>query len=160
MTRFDVMHFLRQFLLLLLLGTPCVGAALEAAECRPLQPAEGEYRGPKRFDRGLLWKVSGEEGRPSWLFGTIHVGDESVLALPAEVTRALDEAGVFAMEVLPDPAQMIQLAALMRFDDGKTLPELMPERVYRRTVEILAAYHLPEQVVAAMKPWAAFLTMS
>lgn len=160
MIKSDVWLRLKRLLLLLFLGTPAAAPALEAEDCRPLQAADAEYEGPARFDEGLLWKLSKDGAEPSWLFGTIHVGDAAVLALPAEVDAALEESGAFAMEVLPDPMEMLQLAALMRFDDGRTLPDIVSASLYRRTVEILAAYHLPEEIVAAMKPWAAFLTMS
>jgi uncharacterized protein YbaP (TraB family) len=157
----DMKNILKRLVLWLLLLVP--GAASAAAldgECRPLETGEPEYEGPARFDRGTLWKLSRAGSEPSWLFGTIHMGDEAVLALPEEVTTALAETGVFAMEVVPDVAQSLELATLMHFTDGRTLAGLVPDSLYRRAVEILSAYHLPEQVVAAMKPWAAFLVMS
>lgn len=148
-----------RLLWLLLLAAAPAAAALDQG-CRPLQPAEAEYEGPEEFGTGLLWRVSGDAAEASYLFGTIHVGDPAVLDLPDEVGGALDGSSVFAMEVLPEPAQMLVFSTLMFFNDGRRLDGLLPDHLYRRTVEILNAYALPEQAVAGMKPWAAFLTMS
>jgi uncharacterized protein YbaP (TraB family) len=145
--------------LALLAGLAPPAAALDAG-CRPLQAAEADYDGPPEFDNGLLWRINGATGEPSYLFGTIHVGDPAVLELPDAVSGALDESSAFAMEVLPDPAQMVMFSSLMFFGDGRRLDQLLPGHLYARTVEILNGYQLPEQAVAGMKPWAAFLTMS
>src|SRR5690606_13751281 len=159
MTGPDVNALLKRLLLSLFLLSP--GAAwADLPGCRPLGEGAPEYEGPARFDRGMLWKISREDVEPSFLFGTIHMGDEAILALPEEVSDALAKTVVFAMEVVPDPAQSMMLASLMHFTDGRTLEELVPGDLYRRAVEILAAYHVPEQAVVAMKPWAAFLVMS
>jgi uncharacterized protein YbaP (TraB family) len=147
------------FALALLAGIAPPAGALEQG-CRPLQAAEAEFDGPAEYDRGLLWRISGDSADPSYLFGTIHVGDPAVLDLPDPVSSALADSSVFAMEVLPDAAQMLLFSSLMFFGDGQRLDQLLPENLYARTVEILNGYQLPEQAVAGMKPWAAFLTMS
>jgi hypothetical protein len=155
------MTALERFLIALaLLGALVPPAAALDEGCRPVLEAEVEYDGPPEFDRGLLWRVSGGGTEPSYVFGTIHVGDPEVLALPQPVGSALDASSVFAMEVLPEPAQMLMFSSLMFFGDGQRLDELLPENLYFRTVEILNGYQLAEQVIAGMKPWAAFLTMS
>lgn len=146
----------------LMLGGSAYGAqgASGAAECRPFQVVEGEYLGPSAFDHGLLWKVTWDGAIPSFLFGTIHVADEEVVNLPEPVSEALNDSSVFVMEVLPDAAQILVMAELMFFNDGRQLSELLSAPLYERTVEILGAYHLAEEAVATMKPWAAFLTIS
>lgn len=151
--------FERTLMALALLIAAAPAAALETG-CRPLQEAAPRYDGPPEFDHGLLWRISSRTAEPSYLYGTIHVGDSAVLDLPEAVSGALDQSSVFAMEVLPDPAQMITFSSLMFFGDGQRLDQLLPANLYERTVEILNGYQLPEQAVAAMKPWAAFLTMS
>lgn len=131
-----------------------------ADECRPLKVVDGGYRGPAEFDHGLLWKLSRNGSSASFLFGTIHVADEKIVNLPAPVSEALDHSGTFVMEVVPDPEQVLQMFDLMYFNDEQRLDGLLSKSIYARTVEILSSYNLPEESIAAMKPWAAYLTMS
>jgi len=145
--------------LALLAGAAPSAVALDQG-CRALQEAEIAWDGPPEYDNGLLWKITGAAGEASYLFGTIHVGDPAVLDLPEAVGSALDGSAAFAMEVLPDPAEMLTFSTLMFFSDGQRLDQLLPANLYARTVDILQGYSLPEQAVAGMKPWAAFLTMS
>lgn len=145
--------------LALLAGVPLPASAQEEG-CRPLLEAEADWGGPPEYDEGLLWKISGASGEPSYLFGTIHVGDPAILDLPGPVGSALDGSSAFAMEVLPDASQMIAFSTLMFFADGQRLDQFLPAGLYARTVEILGTYDLPEQIVSVMKPWAAFMTMS
>ena len=155
------MRFLRRFCaagLSLLLAAP-VHAALSEPECRPVQEAAGEFVGSDEFGKGLLWKVSGP-GSENYVFGTIHVADESITTLPERVDGAFNASSRFVMEVVPDLEQTMGLYGSMFFQDGQTLDQLLSKPLYRRTVEILGSYNLPEQAVAGMKPWAAFLTMS
>lgn len=129
-------------------------------ECRSLRITAGEYEGPGEYDRGLLWKIDKAGREPSYIFGTIHVADETIVNLPDAVQRQLQSSKRFAMEALPEPGDAMLLSAMMFFDDGRRLMDVVPAAVYDKTVEILSAYHLPEEVIAMMKPWAAFVTMS
>ena len=128
--------------------------------CRPYHVVDVAYDGPHRFDSGLLWKVSRSGAPDSYLFGTIHVADESITTLPDPVSEAFARADSFIMEVLPDPDQIVLLSSMMFFGDGRRLNDMVPAGIFAGAAGILEAYHLPEQAVSAMKPWAAFLTMS
>ena len=64
------------------------------------------------------------------------------------------------MEALPEPNEAMLLSAMMFFDDGRKLTDVIPVEIYNKAVEILSAYHIPEEVIERMKPWAAFVTMS
>jgi len=130
------------------------------SECRPIQIDEGTYPGPNKFSRGLLWKIKKHGVDPSHIFGTIHVSNEEILSRFGGIETILAESDVFIMEALPDPEQMFLLRQMMFFSDGKKLDELISPRIFSRTVEVLTAHHLDEQVVSIMKPWAAYLTMS
>lgn len=155
-----MIRYWRELLLLLLgLGAAPVGAD-EAPECRPLQPGAVEYEGPARFDKGLLWEVRAPGGGTSHLFGTIHVADESIVNLPEPVSERFAASRTFVMEVVPEMEELVQMAALMYFDDGGKLDALVSPPLYQRVVQILSAYNLPEEAIAAMRPWSAYLTMS
>lgn len=152
-------HWRELLLLLLGLGAAPAGAD-DAPECRPLQPGNVEYDGPARFDRGLLWEVRAPGGGASHLFGTIHVADEEIVDLPEPVSARFTASRTFVMEVVPQVEELVEMAALMYFDDGGKLDALVSPPLYQRVVQILAAYNLPEEAIVSMRPWSAYLTMS
>lgn len=131
-----------------------------APQCEPLKLVQGYASKPVKYGKGILWKISRQGVSDSYLFGTIHVADQRILDLPAPVSRALDQSRVFVMEALPDLEQAATLSGMMFFQDGDRLDKLVTAQVYTRTVDILKDYMIPEQVVAIMKPWAAYLTMN
>ncbi|TAJ92222.1 MAG: TraB/GumN family protein [Gammaproteobacteria bacterium] len=134
--------------------------ALEAPECRGLELAAYSYSGPAIYDRGLLWRIEGNAATPSHLFGTIHVADREILAIPTPVSEALAASKVFVMETLPDLEQLAALPELLFFQQGESLRKLISRPLFDRTAEILEAYFLSPENVSRIKPWAAFLTMN
>ena len=148
-------------LLLGLLLAPLSRAEMfNAPECRPFTLNEQQPQGFGKFSRGLLWEIKRDGVAPSHLFGTIHISDPAVLALPELVTDALDNSSTYVMELLPEPDQMMTISGMMFFPDEKRLNHFVSQPVFSRTVEILADYQLNAQAIAVMKPWAAMMTMS
>ena len=135
-------------------------ASMPPAECRPLHVVKGDYDGPRRFDKGLLWKISRPGTAPSYLFGTIHVGDEAVTRLPEVVSTSLKDSRIFVMEALPGMDDSTRLSQMMFFDDHRRLADFISGPMFHRVVAILGAYHLTEETVSLLKPWAAYVTMS
>lgn len=112
------------------------------------------------FGKGLLWKVDKAGLAPSYLFGTIHSGDERVARLPPPVKKAFDRSDVFVMEVIPDPSLAARMRQAMVFSDGHDLKGLVSESVYRGAVKALSHYDIPEGVADRLKPWAIASTLS
>ena len=148
------------FLLLAFLSPLESVAELIAPECEVLEEQEEIVAATGDYDNGLLWKISKAGSPHSYVFGTIHVSDELIVNLPEEVNRALNQAKSFAMEVVPEPSEMMTFASLMYFSDGQKLSDLISKPLFDEVVRLLASYHLPEEAVELLKPWAAFLTMS
>ena len=144
------------FLLLFLAGS-LLSAELD---CRPLQIKEIPYPGPDEFGQGLLWKVTRENLPPSYVFGTIHVADRNVSAQLDKIRDLLADSEVFIMEAIPEPGGIALLRQMMFFNDGTKLQDVISADLYAKTLAVLSAYHLRETDVSAMKPWAAYLTMS
>ena len=152
---------LNKWVLLLAFFSPHASATeLIAPECQVLEEYEEITAATGEFDNGLLWKISKAGSPHSYVFGTIHVSDESIVKLPEEVIGALNQAKTFAMEVVPEPSEIMTIASLMYFSDGQKLSDLISEPLFDEVVRLLASYHLPEEAVELLKPWAAFLTMS
>ena len=126
-----------------------------AEQCEPLLE-DRATNADIPYAQGLLWRIS-KGGKASHLFGTMHVSDTEITTLPAPVERALNESERFVMEALPEPGQAYDM---MFFADGDRLSNHVAAPIFERTKEILGVYRMPPEAVAAMKPWAAFLTMS
>lgn len=52
---------------------------------------------------GRFWKITAPGGQISWLWGTYHVSERRLLALPQELREVLETADVVALEFNPQP---------------------------------------------------------
>ncbi len=111
------------------------------------------------FDAGLLWKVERSGIAASYLFGTMHSDDPSVVALPAPVERAFAESKSLTLEVVLDTTSLLGMTSALLMRDGKTLELLVGPGLYERSVEAMSARGIPEMLVAHMKPWAVAITL-
>ncbi len=111
------------------------------------------------FDRGLLWKIDGKGSAPSYLFGTMHSEDPQVVHLPAPVQQAFDGSRAVTLEVILDPESLLAMASGFMLGDGTTLEAHIGAPLYRRAVDAMAPYGIPEIVVSNMKPWAVAVTL-
>ena len=150
----------RSCLALVLLLFWAGAAPAEDFACRPLQVSETPYSGPDEYGQGLLWQVTRTGAPPSHVFGTIHVAERHVSAQLDKVRDVLAGSEVFVMEAIFDPDAIESLRGMMFFTDGARLQDVISAGLFTETLEILRAYHVREADLAAMKPWAAYLTMS
>lgn len=112
------------------------------------------------YEHGLLWRIEGAGPSPSYVFGTIHSEDSRVLALPSSVQAVFDRTGVYVMEANVDGEAMLTMASSMMFADGRTLQQVVGDRLYAKAVAAAADYGLPDFAVQSMKPWALAMTLS
>lgn len=146
---------------LLLLGAGLASAAPATwNDCRPGQEVAQEEVKPLVYADALLWKISTGGQAPSYIFGTIHVSDPRIAALPVPVHEALNSARVFVMETLPDPQESMKFSEMMYFHDGKKLRDYLDEDLFSRTAAILDDYQVASESIVFMQPWAAFIIMS
>jgi uncharacterized protein len=113
----------------------------------------------RRFDRGVLWRVTRDGTRPSTVFGTIHVTDPRVAELPGPVRRALDGARSVTLEFVPDPYTRERFMEAAMFLDRQTLEGTIGTEDFERAVEVLAPIGLPREVVNKLKPWGVLLNL-
>lgn len=88
-------------------------------------------------ERPFLYRIEGTT--PSFLYGTIHVPDERVLALPRAVRLALKRADVLATELRFDPETRRVLKAGLSLPDGQTLADVAGPVLYGRLERYLAS---------------------
>jgi hypothetical protein len=111
------------------------------------------------FDKGLLWRVEKPGSAPNYLFGTMHLADKRVTALPEVVRKQFDSARSFAMEVAADQSNIAALAARMVYLDGRDLPGVAGEDLFRKIVPLTAGLGLPPEMARLFKPWAMVLLL-
>jgi len=120
---------------------------LALAACAPAQ-AKTEVR-PTAHP--FLWRIEGKV--PSWLYGTIHLPDPRVTALPDEVVKAIHRADVLLTEIDLGAKTRAAAQAASLLPEGKTLADVLPEDLYERLERYLASKRFPLAGVAKMKPW-------
>ncbi|MBG7606971.1 MAG: TraB/GumN family protein, partial [Verrucomicrobia bacterium] len=92
----------------------------------------------KHPEKPLLWKVDGKGlERPSYLFGTIHLGAEEVTTLHPEARKAFESADAVYTEVPMDAASQLAAAPMMMRKDGQALNDALGEEISARLDEEL-----------------------
>lgn len=112
------------------------------------------------YDRGLLWAVTSPGGERSYVLGTIHSGEPSVLELKPPVEQAFSESKHYVMELIPDAAAMTNLQASMVYPSGEQLADALPEKLYRQVVAAMAERGMPEASTSRMRPWVLLMILN
>lgn len=137
--------FLRLFGLLTLVLTGIAGA--------------GEKKHP---DQPLLWKVEGKGlKKPSWLFGTIHIGEGPIANLHPAAAKAFDGADGLFTEVPMDMATQLGLAKHFIRKDGKSLSDAIGAELSKQLDSELKAINpaLDSTPFQALKTWTVAVTL-
>jgi uncharacterized protein YbaP (TraB family) len=124
--------------------------ALGSAAARDADPA---------FTAGLLWRVSKPGVKDSFVFGTIHLPDPRVNAVPKAVEESLAQSGTLAMELIPGVIADGRVFDLELLDDGRTLESLIGPEAFARVRGELGGREIPDRVIAQLKPWAALVKL-
>jgi uncharacterized protein YbaP (TraB family) len=109
-------------------------------------------------ERPFLYRIEGTP--PSFLYGTVHVPDERVLALPRSVRLALGRSDVVVTEVLLDADSQMQAAQAALLPVGKGLSEILPPELYARARSYLEARGLPIEAFEQQKVWAVAMQLT
>jgi uncharacterized protein YbaP (TraB family) len=135
---------------------PAASGPVEAAASAAMAP-----KGP------FLWRVDGSA--PLYLFGTIHVPDDRVLALAPSVVKAFDDSAAVYTEIPMDSATQLGVMGKVMLPEGTQLSEVIGQRLYDRMTaaaeKTLGAEHaalggILGPLFQRMKPWAAMSQLS
>lgn len=155
-----VCRFLVSFLLPCFLILPLwTGAPLAAVPAKK-SIADVAPESASRFTKGLLWKIDSPKVPASYVFGTIHSDDKRVTALPEPVAQSLNDSKRFVMEAIVDGDALVSMAEVMFFNDGRSLEQVIGQKLYRDTVKALTARGMPTQGIEKQKPWAVMIALS
>jgi uncharacterized protein len=135
--------------------SPLVRAAAAAAAAQPVKAP-------------LLWRIDGPV--PTYLFGTIHVPDELVTALPRTVEQAFESSSAVFTEIPMDGATQLGVMSKVLLPGDQTLGDVLGQPLYARfsaAVQRSLPKDAPPGMAAAitamlgrMKPWAAMSQLS
>ena len=131
-----------------------------ALDCEPLPATGSVARHSGRFDRGLLFQVTKAGYPESHVFGTIHVGDPRVLALPKPVTEAFEKSRGLVIEVMLDAGGLAAFSTHMLLEPGKTLPTEIGQPLFERAAPLLERYAIPREGALRLRPWVVFTTLN
>ncbi len=116
----------------------------------------------------LLWEGRHGSARIA-LFGTIHVPDARVLALPPRVRSAFDAADHVVTEIPLDPASQARMAGALLLPDGQRLRAIIGEARFARLENRVRTAVAPRAPALApllvgmldrLKPWAALAQLA
>ncbi len=127
-----------------------------------VQPALAEpATADLKHSQGLLWKLQ-KKGQPdSYLFGTIHLADNRVLAMLDKVQSSIEQVDVFAMEIVLDAKGQQTLIKATYFQNGKLLQDYLDDVTLDRINIIMHQYYgITASTVNRMRPWAVMATIS
>ncbi len=113
----------------------------------------------------MLWRIehpdSGSGVLSSYIFGTIHIDDEKVMAIPDSVLRRLAAADTLMLELELNDGGSVNILRKMLFTDGRSLEQVIGETEFKEVTLALAesGNHLPGDILSVLKPWAAMLLL-
>lgn len=77
----------------------------------------------------ILWEITGPKIKPSYLMGTMHVGDQRILNLNDSVHICMQKSKVLALELNLDqslkPGQMIKLLSMIKLPQDTSYSDLL-----------------------------------
>jgi len=129
-------------------------------------PATSPDYAPPASDRiegghsGVFWKIENDLSPPSFLLGTIHSSDPSVMQTLDVVDEALQETHTFVMEMELTSDTFFTIGGAMMLPGDFDLADLLGPTDYRRLVAAMATQPFPEAIMRKMKPWVLMAILS
>ncbi len=137
-------------------------AALATSFVLPAAVSHAAEEQPQHPAKPMLWKVEGGKlAKPSYLFGTIHLGYGPLARLHPTVAKAIDGADAIYTELPMDVASQTKAAQGMMRQDGKTLDEAIGNELAARLDAAVKRINpnLDAALFQPMKTWVAPLLL-
>ena len=128
-------------------GTAALALALPALAATP------------RFERGLLWRVTGKSAPASHVYGTLHAADARLAEFPSVVQHAVGAARSVMLEFVPDGYGRERFMQAALFADRETLEQKIGSLDFERAVAALGPLGLSRDLVNRMKPWSVLVNL-
>ena len=108
--------------------------------------------------QGLLWKIERDGVEPSWVFGTMHVSDERVTALPKPLVEVLTKVDSLSLELIFHD-RMNDDDDGRTLGDGRRLKDIIGPRLFSKIVARLGGGRHVAAEINRLKPWAVALSI-
>ncbi len=100
-----------------------------------LVSAVSDAQAPK--EKTLLWKVTGQNAKPSYLFGTMHMMCSSDIVMSDKLKAAFNDASKIYMELdMDDPGMMMEMMMGMNMKNNESLDSLLPKDQYDSAAKV------------------------
>ncbi|MBO0664325.1 TraB/GumN family protein [Jiella sp. MQZ9-1] len=147
-----------------------VSAQAEAANCDaksliPQLKTEGKLDGVEaeaakvKNGEGRFYRIEKDGVAPSYLLGTMHLGDPRLLQLPTPIETAFDQSRRLVIETT-DVLDQKKLAGVIMADptltmlpNGQTLDDYLDPKEKDRLKSMLSKKGVPLQAVERLQPW-------
>ncbi|MHA3913285.1 TraB/GumN family protein [Halovulum sp. GXIMD14793] len=111
----------------------------------------------QKYATGRYWQVE-KGGNISALFGTIHLPDEDISAVPDALKERIERARLVMIELTKGEEQRMQQAimrppSIIRNPEGRRLSQELPSEEWAQVQAALSQYGLTAPVVDQMEPW-------
>ncbi len=140
-TRNSIIYRVRSLPVVLILVVSVIAGV--HAQSRSIQPTQNP----------LLWRIEGPV--PSYLYGTIHIPDERVLALPDVVKKAIAASDAVYTEIPFDSNSLQTAAGAGQLPESQDLRKIVGAEVFDRFVKVFAAglgNNIPPAAIQLMTP--------
>ncbi|WP_340116827.1 TraB/GumN family protein [Pelagibius sp. 7325] len=110
---------------------------------------------------GRLWQVDHPGAPPSYIFGTMHVTDPRVYALPQAVETAFTEADIAIFEVdYRRPMSLEKRRQYIELPKGQSLEDVIGSSTYRDLRRLIFRHRLPLYNYFREQPWVSWVALS
>src|SRR5687767_12399139 len=114
-------------------------------------------------ERLFLWKVK-SNSNAVYLLGSIHVANEAMYPMPAEIERAFEQAKTLAVEVdltkVDQAAMQETLLAKGTYEGEDSLGKHVPAETLKNVRAYFAGKGMPPDTMEKFKPWALSITIT
>lgn len=92
----------------------------------------------QELENSLLWEISGNGIKTSYVYGTFHLLPQSDFELKGKVTDAFDKSELIVMEMdMDNPNMQLELMQNIAMKDGKTIDQYLSDDDYKKMNEYL-----------------------
>ena len=108
----------------------------------------------KYVNNSLLWQITNvETEKVSYIYGTIHLRDESVYFIIDKVKKLIRECDIFMAEYPLDDAGDGKIMEMLQIPDGKHLRDFIPKKKYDKLNKFIKkSFHIDLERLGFFRP--------